>query len=307
MITVKQNEERELQRLAAQRQLYSTAKRIFGWQLFLSGLLTVIFAFLVVLDSSFKTLAVSWGVLITLADIFLLTPWQKSLKDSAAKIQEMFDCDVLELSWNDLKAGKRPDPEYIKEQSEKYFKRPLKNSPLENWYDHSDIDSLPIYVARIACQRTNCWWDAKQRRSYALYVILTVILIFIIVFGVSLKDSFSMENFILKVLAPLAPVFLLGIRQYREQMDSANRLDKLKDYSESLWKDALSKKSERELTAKSRNLQDEILEHRKKSPPIFDFIFKKLRNSYNEKMNFGLDEFIKEAKQKLPEKNLNNS
>ena len=306
MITVKQNEEPQLQRLAAQRQLYSTAKHIFGWQLFLSGLLTVIFAFLVVLDSSFKTLAVSWGVLITLADIFLLTPWQKSLKDSAAKIQEMFDCDVLELSWNDLKAGKRPDPEYIKEQSEKYFKSPLKNSPLENWYDHSDIDTLPIYVARIACQRTNCWWDAKQRRSYALYVILTVILIFIIVFGVSLKDSFSMENFILKVLAPLAPVFLLGIRQYREQIDSANRLDKLKDYSESLWKDALSKKSERELTTKSRNLQDEILEHRKKSPPIFDFIFKRLRNSYNEKMNFGLDVFIKEAKQKLPQKYLNN-
>jgi hypothetical protein len=296
MITVEQNKDRQLQRLAAQRKLYSTAKRIFGWQLFLSGLLTVIFAFFVVFDPSLKVLAVSWGILITLIDIFWLTPWQNRLKDSAARIQELFDCDVLELSWNDLKAGKRPDPELIKEQSEEYAKKPLKNAPLENWYDHPEIDDLPIYVGRIACQRTNCWWDAKQRRSYATYVILIVTLIFIIVFGLSTKYGFSMENFILKVLVPLSPVLLLGIRQYREQTDSANRLDKLKDYSESLWKDALSKKSKLELTTKSRNLQDELLEHRRKSPPIFDFIFKRLRNSYNDKMNFGLDELIRAAK-----------
>lgn len=298
MITVEQNTERQLHRLAAQRKLYANAKNVFGWQLFLSGLLTVIFAFFGVIDSSFKILAVSWGILIILTDIFWLTPWQKRLKDSAAKIQEMFDCDVLELSWNDLKAGKRPDHELIKEQSKQYAKKPLKNAPLENWYDHPEIDDLPIYIARIACQRTNCWWDAQQRRSYAFYVILIVSLIFIVVFGLSLKDGFSMENFILKVLAPLSPVFLLGICQYREQIDSANHLDKLKDYSESLWKDALSKKTKTEITTKSRNLQDELFEHRRKSPPIFDFIFKRLRNSYNEKMNFGLGELVNEAKKR---------
>lgn len=298
MIALEQNTERQLHRLAAQRQLYATAKRIFGWQLFLSGLITVTFAFIVVLDPSFKVLAVSWGILITLADIFWLTPWQKKLKDSAAKIQEMFDCDVLELPWNDLKAGKRPNHELIKEQSEKYAKKPLKNAPLENWYVHPEIDDLPIHIARIACQRTNCWWDAEQRRSYASYVVLIVTLIFIVVFGLSLKDGFSMENFVLKVLTPLSPIFLLGIRQYREQIDSASRLDKLKDYSESLWKDALSKKSKTEITTRSRNLQDELLEHRRKSPPVFDFIFKRLRKSYNEKMSFGLGELINEAQKK---------
>lgn len=244
-----------------------------------------------------KVLAACWGILITLADIFWLTPWQNRLKDSAAKIQEMFDCDVLELPWNDLKAGKRPDPELIKEAAEEYAKKPLKDAPLENWYDHSEIDSLPIHVARIACQRTNCWWDAKQRRLYANYIVFIVISIFILVFGLSLTNALSLENFILNVLVPLLPVFVLGIRQYREQTEAANRLDKLKDYSESLWKDVLLKKSKQhEFTGKSRGLQDEILEHRRKSPPIFDFIFRRLHNSYNDKMNFGLDEFIKEAK-----------
>lgn len=301
MITVEQNTDKQLQRLAAQRHLYSTAKRIFGWQLFLSGLLTVVFAFLAVFQPSLKVLAACWGILITLADIFWLTPWQNRLKDSAAKIQEMFDCDVLELTWNDLKAGKRPDPELIKEASEEYAKKSLKDAPLENWYDHSGIDSLPIHVARIACQRTNCWWDAKQRRLYANYVVSIVLFIFILVFGLSLTDALSLENFILNVLVPLLPVFVLGIRQYREQIEAANRLDKLKDYSESLREGVLLKKSkqhEYEFTRKSRDLQDEILEHRRKSPPIFDFIFRRLRNSYNDKMNFGLEEFIREAKEK---------
>jgi len=300
VITVEQNTDKQLQRLAAQRHLYSTAKRIFGWQLFLSGLLTVVFAFLAVFQPSLKILTASWGILITLVDIFWLTPWQNHIKDSAAKIQEMFDCDVLELTWNDLKAGKRPDPELIKEASEEYAKKSLKDAPLENWYDHSEIDDLPIHIARIACQRTNCWWDAKLRRLYANYVVSIVFFIFILVFGLSLNSGFSLDNFILNVLAPLIPVFVLGIRQYREQTDAANRLDKLKDYSESLWKSALSKKSKQlELTEKSRHLQDEILEHRRKSPPIFDFIFRRLRNSYNDKMNFGLEEFIREAKEKL--------
>lgn len=298
MITIEQNTERQLHRLAAQRKLYAIAKNVFGWQLFLSGLLTVIFAFIVVIDSSFTIFAVSWGMLIVIIDIFWLTPWQNRLKDSAAKIQEIFDCDVLELPWNDLKSGKYPDHELIKEKSKQYAKKPLKNAPLENWYDHQEIDDLPMYIARIACQRTNCWWDAQQRRSYAFYVISIVTLIFIVVFGLSLKDGFSMENFILKVLAPLSPVFLLGIRQYRDQIDSANRLYQLKDYSESLWKDALSKKSKTEITTKSRNLQDELLEHRRKSPPIFDFVFKRLRNDYNEKMNFGLGELVDEAKKR---------
>ena len=214
MITTEQNTERQLQRLAAQRYLYSMVKCIFGWQLFFGGLLTVIFAFLVVIDSSFKILAVSWGILITLIDIFWLTPWQNRLKNSAAKIQEIFDCDVLELPWNKLKAGKRPDAELVKELSEKYAKKPLKNSPLENWYDHAEIDSIPIHITRIACQRTNLWWDSKQRRSYAHYIILIVSLIFIVVLGLSLKDGFSMENFIMRVIAPLSPVFLLALQRH---------------------------------------------------------------------------------------------
>lgn len=298
MITKEQNTERQLQRLGAQRQLYATAKAIFGWQLFFGCPTAVILAILVISDPSLKGLAAAWGILITFADIFWLTPWQKRLRDSAAKIQEEFDCDVLKLPWNDLKAGKHPDPELIKEQFDKYTRWESRMTPVTNWYAPA-VGELPIHLGRIVCQRSNCWWDANQRRRYATYIIGIVSLVFVATFCLTFGTGITIEDFIIKVAAPLSPVLTIGIRQYREHIEAAERLDKLKDHSDSLWKDALSGKSAKKLTEKSRNLQDEILENRKKSPPIFDFLFKHLRPKYEVQMNFGAEELVEQAKIKL--------
>lgn len=297
MITVEQNTRRQLERLAAQRQLYATAKLIFGWQIFLSGPVTVALAVLAIILPSLKSLVAAWGFVLTLTDLFWLTPWQKRLRDSAARIQESFDCDVLELPWNDLKIGKRPDPELIKEASDKYVKWSGNMTPIKNWYALA-VGELPIHIGRIACQRSNCWWDAKQRKQYAIFIIASVSLVFLAVFGLSLRSGFTLDNFILKVLVPLAPALILGIRQYLEQTEAATRLDRLKEHADKLWAEALSGKSIDEISFGSRNLQDEIFENRRKSPPIFDFIFKRLRSGYEKQMNFGTEELVADAKRK---------
>lgn len=298
MITTEQNSERQLQRLGAQRQIYATAKTVFGWQVFFGGPVAVASAFLVLADPSLKGIVASWGILVILADIVWLTPWQKRLRDCAARIQEAFDCDVLDLPWNEVKAGKYPDPELIKEKSDKYNQWAWKMPPLINWYSPA-VDDLPLHIGRIACQRSNCWWDSKQRRLYASCVIAAVILVFTMVIGLSIRAGFTIEDFVLKVAAPLAPALLIGIRQYSEQLEAATRLDRLKEHAERLWKDALSGKSKTEITTRARNLQDEILENRRKSPLVFDGIFKLLRPNYEIQMNFGVSELVEEAKRKL--------
>lgn len=155
MITTEQNTDRQLQRLAAQRQLYATAKNVFGVQLILSGPIAVASAFLGIAYPSLKGYIALWGFFVVLGDLFWLTPWQKRLRDSAARVQEAFDCDVLSLPWNDLKAGKRPDPELVKEQAEKYAKWTSKMPSLKNWYS-AEVADLPPHVGRIVCQRSNC-------------------------------------------------------------------------------------------------------------------------------------------------------
>jgi hypothetical protein len=297
-ITAQQNAERQLQRLAAQRQLYATAKTVFGVQVILSGPIAVGSAFLGLAFPSLKGYVALWGLLVVAADLFWLAPWQKRLRDSAATVQEAFDCDILSLPWNDLKAGKRPDPELVKEQSERYSRWASKMPPLNNWYS-VEVGDLPLHVGRIACQRSNCLWDSKQRRRYATLIIAGVAVVFSVVLWFALGSGFTLEDFVLKVIAPLAPALVLGIRQFSEHMDAAARLDKLKEHAERLWNDALSGKSAMYMTRAARGLQDEILESRRRSPLVFDAVFRWLRRDYEVQINHGAAELVAEARQRL--------
>lgn len=295
MISTDQNKEKQLQRLAAQRQLYATAKKVFCAQLLLGGPVAVATALLVIAYPELKGYVALWGILIALSDIFWLTPWQKRLCGAAALIQEAFDCDVLSLPWNDLKAGNRPDPELIKEQADKYQSWAAQMPPLTDWYAPT-VDDVPLYIGRIACEHSNCWWDAKQRRRYAAWIITTLTAVIIFIFLLALRNGLTVEDFVLKVAAPLAPAVLLGVRQFRDQVEAASRLDKLKEHAERLWHDALAGKPDTEVSAMSRALQDEILENRRKSPLVFDYIYKKLQRDYELQMNHGVTELVTEAK-----------
>jgi hypothetical protein len=297
-IPLEQNSERQLLRLAAQRQLYASAKRIFGWQMFLGGPVAVGIAFVAIAIPSLQGYAALWGVLVVVIDIVFLTRRQKNLRLKAAQIQEAFDCEVLHLPWQGLKVGRRPDHELVVEQASYYLRVEKTMPPLTDWYP-KEVGTLPLHIARLICQRANCWWDSKQRRRYAATVIVSVTAIFAITLFFGMSNDLTVEGFVLSVLAPLSPALLLGYRQFIEQIDAARRLDDLKAHAEDLWVAALSRVPEQELTAESRNLQDEIFENRKRSPLVFDFVFKRLRQGYEEQMNRGAAELIAEAVSKL--------
>lgn len=298
MIGAAQNSDKQLHRLAAQRQLYATAKHVFGWQVIISGPVAVAGAVFVFLRPEFKVFVASWGVLVALCDLFWLTPWQKSLRGAAARIQEAFDCDVLELKWNGLKAGQHPDPELVKTQSTKYEKWADTISPITDWYPVR-TDELPLHVGRIICQRASLRWDSTQRRQYAAWLVGIVAFIFVVVCGLALAGGASLEALLLKGILPLAPALLIALRQFTDQQEAADRLDKLKDHCGTIWKAALSGKSKSAVTDMSRNLQDEIFEIRRKAPPVLDFIFNRLRSEYEASMNHAADEYVSEAKAAL--------
>jgi SMODS-associating 4TM effector domain len=205
---------------------------------------------------------------------------------------------VLQLPWNDIKTDKPPDPELIKEQADKYQNAESGLPPLTNWYAPV-VSDLPLEVGRVICQRGNCWWDSKQRRCYATCVIASVIIVTILMIGLGFIRGLTVEKLFLVILLPLSPALLLGVRQLSEQTEAANRLDKLKEYAESLWSDMCNGSARTKLANKCRALQDEIFENRKRSPLVFDWIFRKLRNDYDAQMNHGAVELAKEAKQRF--------
>jgi hypothetical protein len=302
-IATQQNTAKQLERLAAQRQLYSKAKRIVAAQAWLAGPIAVVLAFLSLNNPPLKGLIALWAILVVVADITWLTPWQKRLRDSAAKIQELFDCDVLELPWNDLKGGARPDPELVKEQSDSYGGTPF--SPrLENWYSPESSD-LPLHVARVACQRSNCWWDSKQRRRYAVTVLAATCIIVVTILGIGLLEHVTLEDSIVRAVVPIFPILVLGYRQVTEQLDAASRVERLKDHAKRLWEQVVLGIKPTAATRASRNLQDEIFESRSRSPLVFDFVFTRLRDNFETQMNYGVAQLADEARAKLglPPKN----
>lgn len=297
-IAKSQNEPRQLERLAAQRRLYSTAKKIFGIQLLLGGPVAIGWSLAVVAAPEVKAFAATWGALVSFADLLWLTPLQKRLKEHAARIQEAFDCDVLQLPWNNIKVGQPPDPELVKEQADKYTKVQSGLPPLTNWYAPV-VSDLPLDVGRVICQRSNCWWDSTQRRRYAAWVLASVIIVTLLMVGLGFIGGFTVEKLFLAILLPLSPALILGMRQFSEQTEAANRLDRLKEHAESLYSDICNVSDPTMLANRCRALQDEIFENRKRSPLVFDWIFRKLRNDYEAQMNHGAQDLAERAKGRL--------
>ena len=293
-----ENEPRQLQRLGAQRYLYSVVKRINGAQLILAGPVAVVWALAVVGSPQLKTAAAVWGALVSILDGAVLTKWQKSLREKAAKIQEAFDCDVLQLEWNVIKVGKKPDPALVKKMADKYAKVQSRFPPLEDWYPNP-VGEVPLDVARVICQRTNCWWDAEQRRGYARQLLGCLIIVGVVILALGLVGKLTIDKFLLAVVLPLAPAMLVARRQFSEQNDAASRLDVLVNHADELCSGLCAGGSLDEIARKSRSLQDEIYDNRKCNAPVFDWIFRRVRTDYEVGMNYTARQLVDDAKQKL--------
>jgi hypothetical protein len=298
-ITQTQGTELQLKRLAAQRKLYSRAKEILSYQMIVTVVLVVVWSVVVLGFPALRVYAALWGVLAVVLDFALFTPLQSSLKGKAAGIQELFDCDVLVLPWQEIKAGAPPDTETVAEWSHLQAGQDSDTLKLRTWYP-VEAGEAPLPIGRLICQRANCWWDAKLRRRYAVWVVAATAGIFMFAALVGLLGCVTLEQFLLAGLMPFLPVFVIGIRQFTDQRQAATRLDDLKKHSERLWREALSADvAPDELTRRSRTLQDEIFEQRRRNPLIFDWVYRRLRDEQEELMNRCAGDLLQEARAAL--------
>ena len=289
-ISTTQNLLPNIQRMAAQRYLYSCAKRLSAIQALLAGATPVAGAVAVALWTEAQPWVALAGVLVLFLGTLWLDPWQDRLREAAANIQEDFDCTVLNLPWNELLAGRRPDAEEVHEAAKK--NRPEPEAPLKNWYP-AIIDSLPLHQARAICQRTNCRWDSKLRRRYRIALLITLYLIGAFVFGLGLLTGMTLQKFVLAVAVPFSPTLVFGMREAQRQGKAAAALDCLKDFGERLWRGVVQGEvMEPEATSRSRDLQDAILRHRRANPFVFDWVYRRLRQDYEEQMNVAAKDMV---------------
>jgi SMODS-associating 4TM effector domain len=293
-IPVLQNADAQLRLLRARRQTYTDAKHLLILQLCLAIGVPVVGAFCALIWPSLRGLVALASIVITVLDVTLIDRLQKTLLKRAAILQEQFDCAVLELPWDKFTVGSKIDPETIHGASSQY-RDGQEDAQLRNWYP-AVVGTVPLHLARIICQRTNLWYDAKLRRQYGGFILgITISLtLLLVLFG--WIGGLTIDTFVLTVLAPAAPIVIWGVREYLRQRDVAEALDRVRSEAEALWERAKAGTcSDSECTAQSRQFQNAIYERRSTSPLIFDWIYKVQRPRLEDQMNRGAEEFVREV------------
>lgn len=281
-IPSRQNQKQFLQYLAAQRQLYDEEKRWMGiWAaatvgvaIFGTGALAIFVPF-----TPYITLI---AVLLIVGEFWVLSFIKKCGQD-AAKIQEVFDCELLEMPWNEV-LGAKPKPQTILAAVERFDKQrnPSEWKKLKNWYTPS-VGTLPFVQARVACQKENIWWDSQLRREYARWVYLATTIFLIVIVLIGIIANWNLQQFFQGPLLLVLPVLATGFKLAYDHQKAAERLDELHEFSERLWQEASSETTNQDtITQRSRQLQDEIFRHRTEDPPVPSWFYTVRKKIYED-------------------------
>jgi len=265
--------------LAAQRQLYDEEKRAISIWITITLLIALAGTGLAGTLENFTPWFVFLSVLVVVAEIIIL-PKLEQKRDLAARIQEMIDCELFQLPWNDALAP-RPDNDLhhiIDDAVQRFEKRKHLDQEweeLRTWYESPALPDLPLHQARVVCQLENVRWDSRQRRAWMKVVLALGAAVVMAIIGIGLAMNWRFQDFFGIAMLLSLPVLMLMIEHVRAHAKAAERLDYLKIVGRALCHDAgkMTKEQEEEILLRTRELQSEIYHHRKDDVPVFSWFY----------------------------------
>lgn len=282
-INKRQNSELNLKRLAAQRQLYSDAKKLMHIQFTISGIVLMILAVIGnVIDDQYAVYIVITAIFCAIIDELFISKRVDGLKQNAANIQEEFDCEVLQIPENHLKYRLGSTLEKTQEYSKKYLVKHDDYDLFKNWYP--GIDGDEDRSTKIKCQKTNCWWNQNLREKYSAFLILSTISIFVVLLIVVLLKDITLNGFIMSVLSPIIPGVVLVYKIIRDNKKTISNLNHTKSKLDEIMEKLKSKSEypDGQFQSDVRCLQDLIFDIRVTSPLIADKFYFWYRERYEE-------------------------
>lgn len=265
-IATRQNEESNIARLAAQRQLYREVNCIETISVVLTVVIPIILTFLQDIAGKGKTTACIIS-LIMIGLSFFFENMQKERRVLAATIQQEFDINVYAMEWDNKLFGIRRNlNSEIAAASKKILSDYKERESLRNWY-RKEVDTLPLEEGISACQKENFSWDAGLRKRYRRFVTFVLAVIVLLQILISIIKAEPVQELLLRIFANSSALkwitkTLFGINEDLRRMESIER---------SVF--SIGKKSMEELAY----TQKEIFENRKvvtKIPDWFYRIFK---------------------------------
>lgn len=299
-ILERQNQTENLVLLLAQREIYSSAKKLQFISIIIVALIPLLISIIGYFNKEFSNqypnVAPIYGIFATVLELFIGN-LRDSKKDLASSIQESFDTRVFKIDKNKNLGTFDIDDSVLFEYKSK-IDSGYNIDNLKDWYS-DEIIELKTNIAVIFCQRTNVSYDYDLRKKYIkfLFVFTTFILSILLFFGLS--NDISLKNFFTQIVVPMLPIFIFSYNEVKNQYKAINNLKELQ---------VIISKNLDEITLNStidmfeiRQIQDRIYENRKTSPLVFDFIYNILRDKKNtsleQTMHFSISKKIQEMKE----------
>ena len=293
-ILYKQNLDVNIDRLLAQRRLYSNAKIMQYILIAITVIIPVLIAFI----TNFSNLRIddtSWIYTIyAIVVIFgekILEIFIDRNKKTAASIQEKFDTNIFDIPENELLNSVFIDHDIVRKYSKKDKLNANKISRVTNWYS-TRIDCLQTNIAILFCQRMNICYDQNIKKKFNKLLISLSVLTFITLLIISLTNDFSLKKFIIEVILPSIPILNFTYKEINQNIESVDNLQKLREIIENKLS-SLSRNDVIEIE-ELRNIQDRIFNNRILSPLIPDFIYKILWTELEDEMNYSVENRIVE-------------
>jgi hypothetical protein len=194
----------------------------------------------------------------------------RSRLKSGARLQEEFDCEVLDLDWNEFVAGRKVDPEDVFESGHRKLGT-ADETRLRDWYPKV-VAGAPIAAARLICQRENLVYDSSLRTAYRRFLFWSVLLFVAAASAVSLYVNPTFTSVVFYVLVPAAPALTWAFRENKRQADTLETLNRLKLEAEKLIEQVIRGMDAIQARQRSRELQDAIFNHRVTSSLVFEWL-----------------------------------
>jgi len=294
-IPAKQNEDAQINILAAGSHVYAQAKHLMGVQFVLTVPAALVSSVLMAWQPSWKVWLTSFSVTVALVDALWLNRAQIQLKKRGATLQQMFDCALFELPWRALRCGSPIDSTDVFTHAKTFLAEPAHKGGLIDWYPKS-VGNLPLPLGRLVCQRISLWWDLRQRDRVRGMLTLILSVLAATVFFIALAQGDTVEQMILTVYVPLAPAVLWIIREMLAQRDAIQADKRGLTHVENLWKMAMQRQiSDVNLSAESTLVQDALYDARSRSPMVFNWVYNLLRKRHQEQMEHKAAALVEEA------------
>lgn len=273
--------------LYAQAHLYNRIKIFSSVNFFISIVLPVLLSVAAaILKSRYSVpqelLSAYMGLygLIVLTVNIALSGYISSERRKAATIQEMYDCNVLRIKWNDLRVGKKISRDNVLRAARFYQDRPAKAQARfgsEGWYVNKSYDA-PQSVMALLCHGKNFGWDRSLRDRLNVFYIwgISMSLFSLLLYGIMMKATLNDALFYVVFTLPLIRYILL---QFLDNRKSRDRIEKVKDYIDKEISDIkiAGRFNNDDLNYKLRSIQDEVFSHRATSPPVPNFIHLRMK------------------------------